>query len=201
MLLGSAIALKLQSFYGFMKVHESSGFQSFINVYVFMISWLLMKRTTATNATAFWREHMASLFTSPPLLFGNCNTSSFRDAMNLLPWRPFESPRPKRLCAATHCRTIVQSRYHGFTTLDWVATLFSCSASTLKSAFQFLRSSFREAKLSNPGHALSKRVYDQTFPTTHCRNSNNWDFMVLQNSIALRLCVAAAQSTRSCKVL
>ena len=92
------------------EVHESSWkfmISKFHECSCFLISWFHEYSHSYHCEILLTRAHGLTLFTSPLLFFGSCNTSCFHE--ELYPWRPLESPWPKRLCAATHCRSTV---YH-----------------------------------------------------------------------------------------
>ena len=87
---GSAIALKLQSFHVFMRVHESSWmfmFDDFKDSWMFMFSWFHDFMTSWSEPQLPLRRpfNVSSWSLSLPRhswFFGSCNTSSFRHAKN-----------------------------------------------------------------------------------------------------------------------
>ena len=126
----------------FMKVHDFK-----ISLYVFMFLWLhenscfyyFIKQTTATTATAFSRELMVFLLPRHRFFFWELQNLKFSSHEELLPpWRPFESPRPKRLCAATHCRTIAPTGFHSLPRFIELQFCFqaACSRSNLSLVFR-----------------------------------------------------------------
>ena len=134
----------LESSWNFTKVHESS--------WKFMKVHNLMNRTSACTATFFKRELMVSLFTLPPLW--ELQHLKFSPHELLPPWRPFESPRPKRLCAATHSRTIAPSGFHSLPHFIDLHLCFQVACPRSNLFFSFSLSRFYGAKRSSPGDAL-----------------------------------------------
>ena len=165
-----------------MKINVSSCSQKFMKIHD------VMKRTTACTATFFKRELMVLLFTLPPL-FWELQHLKFSPHELFPPWWPFESPRPKRICAATHCRTIAPSGFHSLPHFIELQLCFQVACPRSNLFFSLSRSRFYGAKRSLPGDAVCwEKAQDQTHmtkltsATTHRRNSNNWDFMILLNS-------------------
>ena len=143
----------LMKVHGFMK----SWFHDFFTLRNFMIllseTQLPLRKPLNMNA---WLHPLLS--PRHRCFFWKLPRSMFSWCKQLKPlWRPFKSPLLKRPCTVTLCTMIVRSRHHVFTTFLRVATLLLTSALTLKPAFQYSRSSFREAKRCNYGWALFLR--------------------------------------------
>ena len=140
--------LEAAKFHDFKKAHEST----WKLMKIHKKSWKIMKFQEKIHETSWfsWGEtHLPlekllnispwshSFAKSPPLFFLDAATRhvfAMRRAVTD-DTASKNSPQTTRPCAPTHCKIIAQSRYHDFTALDWVATLLSRSASTLKSAF------------------------------------------------------------------